>query len=106
MLIKQYNYGQPRLGNEALATYITNQNKGGNYRVTHTNDIVPKLPPTLLGYHHFSPEYFISSADEATVTTADVTEVTGIDATGGNDGTDGTSIDAHRWYFINISACS
>ncbi|KAB8224531.1 hypothetical protein BDV33DRAFT_233451 [Aspergillus novoparasiticus] len=94
--VELYNYGQPRLGNEALATYITDQNKGGNYRVTHTNDIVPKLPPTLLGYHHFSPEYYISSADEATVTTTDVTEVMGIDATGGNDGTDGTSIDAHR----------
>ncbi|KAB8274785.1 Alpha/Beta hydrolase protein [Aspergillus minisclerotigenes] len=104
--VELYNYGQPRLGNEALATYITDQNKGGNYRVTHTNDIVPKLPPTLLGYHHFSPEYYISSADEATVTTTDVTEVTGIDATGGNDGTDGTSIDAHRWYFIYISECS
>ncbi|KAE8378663.1 Alpha/Beta hydrolase protein [Aspergillus bertholletiae] len=103
--VELYNYGQPRLGNTALAEYITSQNKGGNYRVTHTNDIVPKLPPKLLGYHHFSPEYFISSGDEVAVTSTDVTEVTGIDSTAGNDGTSGSSVDAHQWYFVAISAC-
>ncbi|RAL01130.1 uncharacterized protein BO80DRAFT_434774 [Aspergillus ibericus CBS 121593] len=52
-----------RIGNLALADYITDQDKGSNYRVTHTDDIVPKLPPELLGYHNFSPEYWITSGN-------------------------------------------
>ncbi|EHA28261.1 lipase [Aspergillus niger ATCC 1015] len=101
-----YNFGQPRIGNLALADYITGQNMGSNYRVTHTDDIVPKLPPELLGYHHFSPEYWITSGNDVTVTTSDVTEVVGVDSTAGNDGTLLDSTTAHRWYTIYISECS
>ncbi|RAH46203.1 lipase family protein [Aspergillus brunneoviolaceus CBS 621.78] len=100
-----YNFGQPRIGNLALADYITDQTKGSNYRVTHTDDIVPKLPPKLLGYHHFSPEYWITSDTDVTVTTSDITEVTGVDSTAGNDGTLLDSVSAHKFYFEYISAC-
>ncbi|OJJ50407.1 hypothetical protein ASPZODRAFT_149736 [Penicilliopsis zonata CBS 506.65] len=103
--ITLYNYGQPRIGNMPLADYITDQSMGSNYRVTHTDDIVPKLPPKLLGFHHYSPEYWITSGNDVTVTTSDVTEVTGVDSTDGNAGTSGDSITAHRWYFIYISEC-
>ncbi|OJJ35897.1 hypothetical protein ASPWEDRAFT_109605 [Aspergillus wentii DTO 134E9] len=105
--VQLYNYGQPRIGNLALADYITNvTDKGDNYRVTHTDDIVPKLPPKLLGYHHASPEYWITSGNNVTVTTADVDVVTGVDSTDGNDGTTADSRTAHRWYFGYISECS
>ncbi|PYH48555.1 lipase family protein [Aspergillus saccharolyticus JOP 1030-1] len=100
-----YNFGQPRIGNLALADYITAQDKGDNYRVTHTDDVVPKLPPKLLGYHHFSPEYWITSDSGVTVTTTDITEVTGVDSTSGNDGTLLDSVSAHKFYFEYISAC-
>jgi hypothetical protein len=89
-----------------LAEHITNQNKGGNYRVTHTDDIVPNLPPKLIGYHHSSPEYWITSSDDVTVTKDDVREIVGIDSREGNDGTAGLSTKAHRWYFVYISQCS
>ncbi|PYH99491.1 alpha/beta-hydrolase [Aspergillus ellipticus CBS 707.79] len=104
--IDLYDFGQPRIGNLALADYITDQTSGSNYRVTHTDDIVPKLPPELLGYHHFSPEYWITSGNDVTVTDSDITEVVGVDSTAGNDGTTDDSITAHRWYFIYISECS
>lgn len=104
--VQLYDYGQPRIGNLALAQYITGQSSGSNYRVTHTDDIVPKLPPEALGYDHFSPEYWITSGNNVTVTDADVDEIVGIDSTAGNDGTLDDSTSAHDWYFIDISECS
>ncbi|KUL88017.1 hypothetical protein ZTR_03992 [Talaromyces verruculosus] len=104
--VQLYNYGQPRIGNLALADFITSETSGTNYRVTHSDDIVPKLPPKLLGYDHFSPEYWITSDDNVTVTDSDVVEIQGVDSTAGNDGTSGDSIDAHLWYFVSISECS
>ncbi|KAB8068796.1 Alpha/Beta hydrolase protein [Aspergillus leporis] len=106
LTVDLYTYGQPRIGNLELAEHITNQNKGGNYRVTHTDDIVPNLPPKLIGYHHSSPEYWITSSDDVTVTKDDVREIVGIDSREGNDGTAGLSTKAHRWYFVYISQCS
>ena len=60
-----FTYGQPRAGNEAFSKIVTEQ-AGGNFRVTHTSDAVPKLPPmkgpanSLYGaYSHISPEYWI-----------------------------------------------
>jgi len=61
-----YSYGQPRAGNEVLSKYVTEQGK--NFRVTHTSDIVPRLPwetsTAILGdadiYTHISPEYWIT----------------------------------------------
>lgn len=62
----QYNYGQPRAGNMALSEYVTKQGK--NFRVTHTSDIVPRLPWKSVAilaldkdiYGHISPEYWIT----------------------------------------------
>jgi predicted lipase len=59
-----YKFGQPRAGNKNLTEAVTAQGK--NYCVTHTSDIVPKLPPEQLRsgggdlYLHISPEYWIS----------------------------------------------
>jgi predicted lipase len=66
-----YTYGQPRVGNPALSTFVVNQTPhlGENFRITHGNDPIPQLPPmgpsplsTWVGpYDHISPEYFIPS---------------------------------------------
>lgn len=103
--VQLYDYGQPRVGNYALAEFITSETMGGNYRVTHTDDIVPKLPPDFLGYAQFSPEYWITSGNNVAVTASDVNLVVGIDSTAGNDGTWGDSISAHNWYFVYIDEC-
>ncbi|KAI9368116.1 Alpha/Beta hydrolase protein [Aspergillus egyptiacus] len=101
--IELYPYGAPRVGNEALAQYITDQ--GSNYRVTHTNDIVPRLPPMSFGFSHSSPEYWITSDDEVTPTTADVEVIEGVGSTEGNAGEFPQSTAAHSHYIIDISAC-
>ena len=102
-----YTYGQPRIGSSAVSNYITNQNKGGNFRVTHTDDPVPRLPPLILGFVHISPEYYISSATGAPVTANDITKLTGSVNLLGNTGNvgSGTDVAAHGWYFNKISAC-
>jgi hypothetical protein len=89
------------VGNTALAEYITAQ--GSPFRVTHTNDIVPKLPPTIFGFSHPSPEYWITSDNGETVTTSDIQVVEGIDSQEGNAGTALVdSIDAHGWYIVQM----
>ncbi|KAL1850239.1 hypothetical protein Plec18167_007344 [Paecilomyces lecythidis] len=101
-----YTFGCPRVGNEALAQYITSQSDA-NYRLTHTDDPVPKLPPKSFGFSQPSPEYWITSASGDPVTTSDIQVIQGIDSDAGNDGTaTGLDIDAHKWYFNAISACS
>lgn len=99
----QYPFGSPRVGNEELAEYITGQ--GTLYRTTHTDDIVPKLPPGTWGYSHPAPEYWITSDNGATVTTGDVEVIQGTNSTAGNAGTPGGSVLAHLAYFVDISAC-
>lgn len=98
-----YTFGQPRIGNLALATYLTEQ---GNNRITHLNDIVPRLPPILLGFHHSSPEYWITSGDDVMVTTSDIDVIDGIDSLQGNAGELIESVAAHAWYIIDIDGCS
>jgi hypothetical protein len=103
---KLYAYASPRVANSALAKYITTQDN--NYRFTHTNDPVPKLPLLAMGYVHVSPEYFISSGDNVTVTTSDVAILEGEVNWQGNSGTGPPSIEdfhAHHWYFEKADCC-
>ncbi len=102
-----YTYGQPRFAGSTLSNYITTQNKGGNFRVTHYDDPVPRLPPLALGFVHISPEYYIKTGNGIAVTAADVTELTGSVNFLGNTGNLKSldDIAAHGWYFNNISAC-
>lgn len=99
----QYSYGQPRVGNEALATYITDQ--GSTWRVTHTEDLVPKLPPASVGFSHSSPEYWITSGDDVTVTASDIEVIEGVGSRGGNAGTLKPNTEAHNWYLGHIDGC-
>ncbi|KAJ5958007.1 Lipase class 3 [Penicillium vulpinum] len=98
-----YSYGQPRVGNEALAKYITAQ--GSLWRVTHAADLVPKLPPASVGFSHPSPEYWITSDNEATVTSSDIEVIEGVGSKSGNAGTLKPDTEAHNWYLGHIDAC-
>jgi hypothetical protein len=53
-----YNYGQPRIGDEAFATFV-NTIVPEYYRITHDKDVVPHLPPTtVFNYFHSCGEVF------------------------------------------------
>ena len=46
-----HNFGCPRVGNAAMAQYISSRTNS-LYRVVHHKDIVPHLPPESYLYHH------------------------------------------------------
>ncbi|KAL8639195.1 MAG: hypothetical protein Q9228_003742 [Teloschistes exilis] len=102
-----YTYGAPRIAGKTLSDFITNQNAGGNYRVTHNHDPVPRLPPAVLGFVHISPEYYISSPNKVVPTTDDITKYTGSLNLMGNSGNNPltSDISAHGWYFNQVGAC-
>ncbi|PPR00186.1 hypothetical protein CVT24_004909 [Panaeolus cyanescens] len=63
--VRMYTYGQPRTGNSYYASWVNevfqgNGTTGKVYRVTHTTDPVPHLPPQSFGYTHHGIEYWIS----------------------------------------------
>ena len=93
------------VGNANFATFVTDQTSNSNYRVTHTNDPVPKLPGYLLGFRHISPEYWITSGNNVPVTAANVQISQGIEDMSGDAAVFSNDVDAHRWYFNAISAC-
>jgi predicted lipase len=66
-----YTFGEPRNGDAAWAKYIEGQISNSNYyRVTHANDGVPQIPPTILNYIHHGTEYWEggNSTNDATTT--------------------------------------
>jgi hypothetical protein len=101
------NYGSPRVGNAAFATFVTNQ-AGVEYRVTHLDDPVPRLPPIVFNYAHTSPEYWLSDGTAFTENygVADIKVCTGVTALGCNAVTLGLDIFAHLHYLGPISGCS
>jgi hypothetical protein len=104
----------PRIGNAALANAITNQGMGGqsrNYRVSHRLDSVPNAPDRTLfpAFVHIDPVYIIDSASGAT---ASINDIRRDDNSTLKDNdvplrtTFNQRIDAHTWYFNNISLCN
>ncbi|TDZ39974.1 Mono- and diacylglycerol lipase [Colletotrichum spinosum] len=102
-----YTYGSPRVGNDAFVNFVTKQ-AGGEYRVTHIDDPVPRLPPIFLGYRHTSPEYWLSTGTTTTIDFAvgDIKICEGDANTSCNGGTFGLNVDAHKYYFSKTSACN
>ncbi|VUC33252.1 unnamed protein product [Clonostachys rosea] len=104
-----YTYGAPRIGNAELSDFISGQ-AGAVYRVTQTNDPVPRLPPKLFGYRHVSPEYWLSkSSSTGQYDVSTVKVCTGNANTGCNGSQniiDINSIATHLSYFNKIlSGC-
>ncbi|KAJ5799837.1 uncharacterized protein N7518_001905 [Penicillium psychrosexuale] len=102
---KLYAYASPRVANVPLAKHITAQ--GNNYRFTHTDDPVPKLPLLAMGYVHISPEYWITSPNNVTVGASDIKVIDGDISFAGNTGTGLPSLEdfeAHKWYFMKTDA--
>ncbi|KAM7211157.1 Alpha/Beta hydrolase fold [Rhypophila decipiens] len=100
-----YTYGSPRVGNSIFAEYVTEtQGLGAEYRVTHTEDPVPKLPPIATSYRHLSPEYWINTDNDA-IAASQIEVCTGYATLGCNAGTLGANATAHVWYFGPISGC-
>ncbi|KAK1977162.1 lipase [Colletotrichum cereale] len=102
-----YTYGSPRVGNEAFADFVTAQ-PGAEYRITHVDDPVPRLPPILFGYRHTSPEYWLSTGSATTIdyTIADIKVCEGDRNTNCNGGTLALDGDAHKYYFRDTGACN
>lgn len=103
---KLYAFASPRVANPALAKYITAQ--PNNYRFTHTDDPVPKLPLIAMGYVHVSPEYYITSPNNATVSAGDIQVLDGDINWQGNTGTGVpllSAFPAHHWYFLRTDGC-
>lgn len=98
-----YAFASPRVGNQFLADHITAQ--GNNNRFVHAQDPVPYLPPSILGFVHISPGFFIDAPNNATVT-GKVIEIVkdDVNALGLIGGLSHT--DDHAWYFGHINACS
>ncbi|KAE8149607.1 Alpha/Beta hydrolase protein [Aspergillus avenaceus] len=101
--VDMYDYGAPRIGNSEFAEYVSAQ--GANYRVTHANDIVPRLPPKMFGFHQLSPEYWVHAGNGEAVGTGDVVMIDEADSKMGNRGADMPGVEAHKWYLGKIDAC-
>jgi hypothetical protein len=73
--------------------------EGLNFRVTHLDDPVPRVPPL---FYHVNPEYWITSGNGVPVTPGDIQYL----PNGGGDvgGLDG-DLGAHDWYFDSIDNC-
>ena len=103
-----YTYGAPRIAPPVLSNYITNQNKGGNFRVTHYDDPVPRLPPLAFGFVHISPEYYIDTVTGVVPSAGNISVLTGSVNMAGNTGNvrNRTDTAAHGWYFNRVGACN
>jgi len=59
---ESYHFGTPRTGDEVFAATFNTQFLGRNYRVTHSRDPVPQVPPAdlIVDWHfeHVDPEVF------------------------------------------------
>ncbi len=52
-----FTYGSPRIGNRRYVNYVQLE----TYRWVNNNDIVPRVPPALLGYRHKGQEVYLNA---------------------------------------------
>lgn len=102
-----YTYGSPRVGNTVFVEYIESL-PGANYRLTHDADPVPLLPPSILGYRHTSPEYWlVGDSTRSEFGVRNVTICRGLLNFECNGGTMWNKISpfAHSYYFQRVGGC-
>ena len=102
-----YTYGSPRVGNTAFVEFVESL-PGGNYRLTHSADPVPLLPPSVLGYRHLSPEYWlVGDSTHAEFGVRNVTVCEGLLNFECNGGTLWNKVSPleHSYYFQRVSGC-
>lgn len=101
-----YTFGSPRPGNDDFANYI-NAGNGAHYRVTHTDDPIPGIPPKWIGYRHSGTEFWLASGGDETVdyTVGDIKICTGIKNEDCNDGTFTLDLTPHKYYLQRVSLC-
>lgn len=110
--IDLYTFGCPQLGNHDFAEFVTAVTAGSGYRVTHSDDPVPRVFSTqpwinkTWQYSTTSPEFWITTGNGVPVTASDIQVIEGIDNKSGNLGTTGSDTSAHIWYIGNMSGCS
>ncbi|KAL4970160.1 aldehyde dehydrogenase family-domain-containing protein [Aspergillus stella-maris] len=102
--VEVYTFGAPSVGNYAFAGYFSDdwQDLGTTYRVTHLDDMVPKIlyrlhrePITgsfMPEYSQSSPEYWITAESGEDVLTRDVVVLHGVNNEKGNLGSGRTSM--------------
>lgn len=101
-----YTYGSPRVGNEAFANFVSAQ-AGAEWRVTHGDDPVPRLPPIIFGYRHTTPEYWLDGGSfDVTYNLDEIIICEGSANVSCNGGTFGLDIIAHLRYLQDVSACA
>lgn len=61
--VKVYTFGSPRVGNSVFASFFE-EHVSEAWRFTHGRDIVPSVPPILLGFHHVSREVWLVDVDD------------------------------------------
>ncbi|KAJ6190517.1 hypothetical protein N7519_000538 [Penicillium mononematosum] len=95
--IDLYTFGCPQLGNYSFSEFVSGRTLGTGWRVTHTDDPVPRLLSTTA---------MITSPNCAPVTTTDIKVFAGIDNKSGNLGQTTLDFAAHNWYIGNMKGCS
>ncbi|CAI6296799.1 unnamed protein product [Periconia digitata] len=98
-----YTYGAPKVGNEEFNEFMIKTDKGNTFHSVHNKDIVPTLPPKIPILSPFEvnePVYFIESGN-VPAKQGDVS----LYKAGEDHDNSGSSMDAHGWYYGEISAC-
>jgi len=100
-------FGSPRIGNKQFSDWVSKS--GPNYRFTHTDDPVPRLPLIIMGYEHVSPEYHITKGD-SNIPPSNIDILKGGINFGGNTAQNGivsADFGAHLRYLLSpaISSC-
>jgi predicted lipase len=92
-----HNFGCPRVGNAAMAQYISSRTNS-LYRVVHHKDIVPHLPPESYLYHHSAYEVFFDEKFISYVICSD----SGEDKNCSNQFAPNYSAADHGFYFLDL----
>ena len=102
-MVKLYNFGCPRVGNESFYKKMKSMFGSTAYRVVHKDDIVPHWPKAITheGYHHIEKEVWYKGDDDK----YKVCDESGEDPNCSNSWT-GLSIPDHLYYLGKSALCN